>query len=134
MSVFAFTKSYKIFCVLPHNVLHFVLTFKGGFKDLTLKQKSMIPLADIDMDLSRMSLEIHKYNFDLDTVLPPVLKFVSSPKSTPSPGTQVYATFVNVANKTKIICKKVVNEEEKTIFKDRVKKTVELLWSAKFLP
>lgn len=59
---------------------------------------------------------------------------MSLPESTPSTDVRTCATFVDVANKTEITCKKVANKEEKAILKVRAKKTVKLLQVAKFLP
>ena len=132
MSVSILIKSHKIFCVLLHDVLHLVLIFKGGFDELTLKRKSMLFIADISTDLSRISLEVHKYNSDLDAALPSQAEYVSSPESTFPPDAQTYATFMDVANKTKMTCKKAANEEEKAILEARTKETVELLRGAKF--
>lgn len=39
---------------------------------------------------------------------------------------------MDVTNKTKMMCKKAANEEEKAIFKARTKETVKLLRGAKF--
>lgn len=87
MSVFTPTKGHKIFCVLLHDMLRFDPTFKDGFKDLILKRKSILFIANIGIDLSQISLDIHKYDFNLDAVLPPAPKSVSSPEGTCPPGT-----------------------------------------------
>lgn len=41
---------------------------------------------------------------------------------------------MNVAKKTKITCKKAINEEKKAILEEQAKKTVELLQGAKLPP
>lgn len=134
MSVPAPTKGHKIFRVPLHNVLRSVSNFKSGFEDLTLEWKSMLLIADIGTDLSQISLDIHKYNSDLDAVLLPTLEFVNSPEGTPPPGARAYAAFMDVANKTEIACKKAVNKEEKVILEEWAKKTMELLRGIKFPP
>lgn len=132
MNIPAPTKGHKIFCVPPHDVLRSVPTFRGGFEDFILKSKSMLFIADIGIDLSRISLNVYKYNFDLDAILPLASQSVSLPESTPLLGAWACAAFVDVANKTEITCEKVVNEKEKAILKERVKEMVELLWGIEF--
>lgn len=77
MSVPAPTKGHEIFRVPLRDVLRSVPTFKGGFEDLTLERKSMLLVADIGTDLSRISLEVHEYNSDSDAVLPPAPESMS---------------------------------------------------------
>ncbi len=126
MSVPAPTKGHEIFRVPLRDVLRPVPTFKGGFEDLTLEQKSMLLVADIGTDLSLISLEVHELHYDSDAVLPPAPESMSSPEGTPPPGARACTAFVDVANKTEITCKKAANEEEKAIFEERAKETVEL--------
>lgn len=76
----------------------------------------MLLVADINTDLSQICLEVHKYKFDLDAILPPRAKYVSSRESTPPIDTWAYTTFMNIANKTKMTYKKTLNEEENAIF------------------
>lgn len=115
MSVPAPRKGHEIFYVPLHNVLRSILIFKDGFKELTLKQKLMLLVVDIGIDLSRISLNIPKYNSDSDAMLSSALESMSLLKGTPLPSVRACAAFVDVTNKTEIVCKKAANKEEKVI-------------------
>lgn len=122
MSVPAPTKGNEIFRVTLRDVLRSVPTFKGGFEDLTLERKSMLLVADIGTDLSRISLEVHEYNSDSDAVLPPAPESMSSPDGTPPPGARACTAFVDVANKTEITAKRPRTRRRKQSSKSGPKK------------
>ncbi len=77
ISVPAPTKGHEIFRILLRDVLRSIITFTGGFEDFTLKRKSMFLIIDIGTDLSHISLDVYKYDSDLDAMLPLALKSVS---------------------------------------------------------
>ena len=121
-----FTYSSDIFRFPLRDVLRAVPIFKDGFEELTLERKCMLLIADIGTDLTRISLEIHKYNSDSDVVLPPAPDYaVSSPPGTPPPSACACAAYVDVAIKTKATCEQAANEEEKAILEQRAKE----IWS-----
>lgn len=92
----------------------------------------MLLIIDISTDLSQISLKVYKYDSNLDVALPSQTEYISTLESTSPSGTQAYATFVDIANKTEMIYKKPANKEEKGILKAWAKKMVELLWGTKF--
>ncbi len=106
----------NVFHVPLCDMLCAILIFKGGFQDLTIKYKSIVLIADIRTDLSRINLDIHEYNSDLDAEL------LAAPDSALSPlaGTlplsaRTYAAFIDIAIKTKPTSKVVAKEQEKAI-------------------
>lgn len=124
----------KVFCVLLHNILHTIPILKNNFDNLTLKHKLMLLVANIGMDLTWISLEIHKCNLDLEVLLFLALTFaVSSPFTTSLSSICAYATFMEVIYKTKVPYKKTANKKKKVIFQKWAKKIVKLLQTAKFL-
>lgn len=128
-------RSADVFRVPLRDVLRAIPTFKGGFEDLTLERKCMILIADIGMDLARISLEVHEYDSDSDAVLPPAPdSTVSSPPGTPPPSAYACDAYVEVATKTEATCKQAANEEEKAILQERAKETVELMRVVEFAP
>lgn len=130
-----FTRFPDVFRLSLRDVLHAVPTFKDSFEELTLERKCMLLIADIGMDLARISLEIHEYDLDSDVVLPPTPdSTISSPPGTPLPSARACAAYVDVATKTEAICKQAANEEENAILEQRAKETVELLRHVEFAP
>lgn len=65
-------------------------------------------------------------------MLPSISKFINSLKASLSLNAQACISFVDIANKIKIPCKKIANKKKKIISKKQAKKTVELLQNAKF--
>lgn len=62
----------------------------------------MVLIANIRINMSQINLDIHKYNLDLDTeLLAAPDSTLNSPSDTPSLSIRVYATFIDVATKTK---------------------------------
>lgn len=87
----------------------------------------MLLVIDIGTNLSQICLDIYKYNSDSDIVLPPVPESVISLEKISLSVVRACATFINVTNKTKIICKKTVNKEEKIILEEWAKEMIKLL-------
>lgn len=50
----------NVFRVPLCDVLRALPTFKGGFQDLTIERKSMVLIANIGTDLSRINLDVHE--------------------------------------------------------------------------
>lgn len=130
ISIIVIAKDHEIFYILLRNILRSILIFKNCFENSTLKQKLMLFVTNVDTDLSLISLEKYKYDSDLDVALPPVSKSLGSLESTLLSYVWACTAFVNVASKTKITCKKTVNEEKKVILKVRAKETMKLLRGA----
>lgn len=106
----------NVFCIPLCDMLRAIPTFKSSFQDLTIKCKSMVLIANIGMDLSRINLDIHKYNLDSDAELSAAPNFVlSSSPGTPPLSTRAYAAFINVATKTESTSKVAAKEQEKVI-------------------
>ena len=84
ISIFVSTKSHKIFCILLHNILHSSLIFTSSFEELILKQQSILLIADIGTDLLWISLDVYKYNSNLNTVLSLAFEYISLSKETPN--------------------------------------------------
>ncbi len=123
----------NIFHVLLCDVLCAILTFKRGFQDLIIKHKSIMLIADIGTDLSRINLDIHEYKLDSDVELPTAPNSaLSSPPGTPPLSARVCAVFIDVATKTKPISKAAAKEQEKAILQQRAKEMVELLKDSEF--
>ncbi len=106
-----------IFRIPLCDVLHAIPTFKGGFQDLTIERKSMILIANIETDLSRINLDVHEYNSDSDAELPAIPDFaLSSPPDTPPLSARACAAFIDMTNKTKPTSEAAAKEQEKAIF------------------
>ncbi len=117
------------------DLLRSVPTFKSSFEELTLVYKSLILIDDSPTDLGQISLEIHKYELDLEVALLPHNKTAaSSPPGTPPPSARAFAAFVNVATKNKAIYKQTVREKEANIQKHRTQEMVEVLRDEEFAP
>lgn len=60
-----------MFRIPLYNVLRLVPTFKDSFNELMLKRKLILLVADINTDLSQISLEVYEYDSDSDIAFPP---------------------------------------------------------------
>lgn len=110
----------ETFRVPLRDVLRSVPTFKGGFADLSLERKSLVLIADISADLSRINLDVHKYETDSEVALPLLNASAgSSPPDTPPPSARACSAFVDVATKNKALYKQAAREEKSTIHKQR---------------
>ncbi len=98
------------------NILHSILTFKGGFEELTLAYKYLIFIDDSPVDLGQISLEVHKYKSDSEVTLPPYNEITASflPKTPPS-SARACAVFVDVATKNKAMYKQTTREKKANI-------------------
>lgn len=98
------------------NLLRSVPTFKNSFEKFTFVRKSLILIDDSPADLDQISLEVHKYELDLEVVLPPYNKTAgNSLLGIPSLSARACDAFVNVAIKNEVMYKQTAREEETKI-------------------
>ena len=106
----------NIFCVPLCNILRVIPTFKGGFQDLTIKCKFMVLMADIEMQLSRINLDVYEYNLDSNAELPAALdSAISLSPSTPPLSARTYTVFIDGAINTKSTSETAAKEQKKAI-------------------
>lgn len=87
----------------------------------------MILIANIGTNLSWINLDLHKYDSDLETLLPAISNAVMSslPNTLPLSG-HVYIAYIDVAAKINVTSKKTTKEEEKQIPQKWAKEMIEL--------
>lgn len=77
----------------------------------------MVLIANIGMDLSRINLDVHKYNSNLDAeLLTAPDSAMSSLPGTPLLNARACAAFIDMATKTKLTIEAAAKEQEKVIF------------------